>query len=236
MKIQIRKGTFETNSSSTHTIAISREKCDKENVIGVKDYDIYDIWSADSHFSFGRSNSIENSVGRRIAYLVICWLAQKKICDRQERVDFYNKITSIVTKYVDVPDYQPTMIRDVKKKLKNMFQKIEHDRYSWMSDGHEPAYPRINNNNDLFKNDIYFGVDHDDKGKDFVEYVTADDDALERWIIHPDSFVASGGDEYNGFYMKRTGYEYDYDSWKDFKKRADAMANKMNLDVFYKGN
>ncbi|MBQ8298416.1 MAG: hypothetical protein IJX99_00835 [Clostridia bacterium] len=96
---QIRRGTFETNSSSTHAICISKEKIDKEELKGKK-----------VHFGFGefgwdfdRDVNIPNYI-----YTIICDATNEK--NSQE---YINKIKQILDKYgVEYSFEEPIWTKD----------------------------------------------------------------------------------------------------------------------------
>ena len=237
MKTQVRLGTFETNSSSTHTIAVSKTL----EIPDVHERDIYPDWNMEECFTFGRHFYLMNSIGNRVAYLVIAWLHcsedDNRIRPKTEREAFYNKIIDMVVKNVNQYKwYKGNEKKDVADKLRAIFQKIEYDLYGWYKDGYDAVYPHGLKNNVFVKNDIYLEIDHTEDLPPFVKFVTSDDAILERFILSNNSFIATGGDEEYGYYMKQVGFEYDYDNFMKFKRRANAVAKKLNLDIFFKGN
>lgn len=231
---QIRKNVFETNSSSTHTIAIAKHLTDENRVENISKYSIYDEFES-GEFEFGRISKIENSIGRRIAYAVLVFLNwPKEMVSIEDRRVFYNKIYGIIEKNLkDEPDapYYDTkgvIIANVMK----LIQFCEWSSYDSLK-MYEPTYTI---ENELISRDHYAYIDHALFAKDFYKRITTDDSALERFIMAENSFVYTGGDEDNGYYMPRVGFEYDYDDENEFFETAKTMAEKLDIEIFFKGN
>jgi hypothetical protein len=234
MKRQIRAGVFETNSSSTHTIAIAKHLDDDNRDTRTNKYYLYDEWE-DGEFEFGRQPKIENSIGKRIAYAVLVFLEYpNEIVSVDERRKFYGKIYDIIDR--NMPDKPKSVYDDTKEtviaNVMKLIQFCEWACYHWHKEW-EPAYTM---ENEIIDKDHYAYVDHTACAKKFYERITTDDSALERFIMAENSFVYAGGDEWNGYYMSRVGFEYDYDDSKDFFKAAKSMAKKLDVELFFKGN
>lgn len=229
---QIRRSVFETNSSSTHTIAIAKNLFEENTDYELSQYDIYGY--GESGFQFGRVPKIENSIGRRIAYSVIVFLSYpKRVIPVEDRILFYEKIYGILERNLknklDCPycDTKEKIISSVMK----LIQFCEQSCYEYCKEW-KPTYTI---ENEIFKNKFAY-IDHIEETEAFYKKITTDDSALERFIMAKNSFVYSGGDEYNGYYMPRVGFEYDYETQDEFMEKSKEMAEKLDIEVFFKGN
>ena len=234
MKRQIRRGAFETNSSSTHTIAIAKHLTDDNIDRRIGKYDLYDEWE-EGEFEFGRQPRIENSAGKRIAYAVLVFLNYPdEIVPVEKRQEFYGKIYDIIDR--NLPD-KPESVYDNPKEtviagVMKLIQFCEWASYHWL-DEWSPTYTA---ENEIINHEHYAYVDHCRCARKFYEKITTDDSALERFIMAKNSFAYAGGDEWNGYYMPRVGFEDDYDDDKEFFKAAKSMAKKLDVELFFKGN
>lgn len=231
MKIQIRQGVFETNSSSTHTIAIARS-ITEDNIDYPSPYCIYgynDPWA--NEFVFGRDNDFRNTMGRRIAYAVMAVLeAHDNNWPVEERREFYEKILNIVKKHGT--DAEWNHIDEILERIRNVIQLCEHEEYLY-SENPEYVYT---GKNELIEEGCAAFIDHGYGLKDFARILIENDEALERFIMCENSFVYTGGDESNGYFVPRAGFEYDYDNVDQFMKRVNVVADELNIDLFLKGN
>ena len=234
MRRHVRHGAFETNSSSTHTIAIAKHLTDDNREHRIGKYYLYDEWEP-GEFEFGRIPKIENSIGKRIAYAVLVFLDYPKdVVPVEERKSFYGRIYDIMDR--NLPDEPESKYDDPKSevifRVKKLIQFCEWACCHW-HDGWTPTYTM---ENEIISHDHFAYVDHSGCAKKFYDRITTDDSALERFIMAKNSFAYAGGDEYNGYYMPRVGFEYDYDDDKEFFKAAKSMAKKLDVELFFKGN
>lgn len=89
MKRQIRRGTFETNSSSTHAICISKKNIDKDNIPNHVRFD---------HGEFGWEFEIYEDIHHKASYLYqAIWEVFDE--DMKERSDKLNILASTLNKY-----------------------------------------------------------------------------------------------------------------------------------------
>ena len=89
MKRQIRKSCFETNSSSTHAICITKRKADKDNFPDSVEF---------NHDEFGWEFEVYEDVRNKAAYL---YQAISDLCyeDNKKKSEYINQIYDTLGKY-----------------------------------------------------------------------------------------------------------------------------------------
>ncbi len=220
MKI-IRKGTFETNSSSTHAIVVPHKVSkDKWNIDDSLEHD----------YTFGRYPSrLVDEWDEKLAYV---YMIIKENCDKKTIKKFKDRVWEIwkqvVKEYLDNDTYYDMDTEDILPLTDSM----KKERYSEFVKNNKDGY-RNPNPKDVFKyidddkdnGDLtgrgvvilggYGGnyVDHvyDYDGDRLIEQLSTNDDFVKRLVFNKDAYITISGDEYRGYNIKTIGYEYDYD-------------------------
>lgn len=233
----IRKGTFETNSSSTHALVVPH-RVDKEN------WSLSD--SLDHEYEFGRQESrLVTDWDEKLAYVYIVvkdfseWNHNQELDTKIVLDNFKKKVNSLYKKVYQAVEYKPY---DGDPKPDDIFRYID-------SDGKEPL------------GDIHIMslsgwtptpyVDHveDFASNGFLKRVLNDDDFLAKLIFNRDSYITIGGDEYRGYNIKTIGFQYDYEEdfinkgteenpdYEDTGEFWDKLKEyEKDNDVYLKGN
>lgn len=195
---QIRKSLFETNSSSTHAVVVT-----KENHANTEE--IKYLWDWADGMCFGRCESaIVESLRSKIAYAYIVAkdLSNWSRLNQKDGLEkFLKNLYAVSEKY---------------------FIKNPADSYEISEGFTKDNLDRLIRTIDeaMTKYDAY--VDHveDFAENGFFERLTNDKDFVERLIFDSDSYITVGGDEYRGYNIKTIGFQYDYDySYKKNVKR-----------------
>lgn len=181
----IRYGSFETNSSSTHSIVVPKEV--KED-----GYDAYD--SLDHDYGFGREECrLCDSWDEKLAYAYMLLIDN----DVAELDTFKNQVIEIWGELFGNKDYTPTP--------KDVFDYIDRDG----SDGD------LTGKDGFLVLKARYGnyIDHSCglENKDILNRLINDKEFVKRFIFNRNSYITIGGDEYRGYNIKTIGFEYDYD-------------------------
>ena len=201
---QIRYGTFETNSSSTHSIVVSKDilKSDDANFYPERKFNYY----FNDAYCFSGRGSLElyNEWDNKLAYIMIA------LCER----------------------YKRKTIKKFEKRVIRLFYDLLEDKQLLFEDGTpENIFKSIRRN----MKDSY--IDHcGNVPKEFLDRCLTDDEFLKSFLFNSkDSYVACGGDEYNGYYIKTIGFEddYPYVSGKWFDKYGNEVNPSADEDYFY---
>lgn len=207
---KVRYGTFETNSSSTHSLVIPKTMTDSDI-----DY-INDSW--ERNYNFGRDTFREVlTLDEKYAYVVAI-------------------LTSIV--YYDYEEN--TGIRKLKKKLEE-FKEYTKEVISNTLNTEERSYDLekaldiIEDTHKYLVNTIHkskygnhldwdFYVDHvgefNSKWKsrkeefncaNFVDKILNDKEFYARYLLSRNAYIIVGSDEGYGYYIRKVGFEYDYE-------------------------
>lgn len=193
MLISIRQGLFESNSSSTHSICISKENIDKKYLAGQH-----------IHFGIGEWGWEVGTVYDTADYLYTAILDSPSTKIADQRLE---KLKATLDKYYITYSFEPVAKNE------------EYDYY----------HPVEAN--------IYYGIDHGEECRKFVEAVLNDENMLLRWLFG-DSFVETGNDNScEGDAPCFCAYEsyWDCDSGKDDEKQQP-FHNEEKYDYFFKGN
>ena len=185
----IRKGTFETNSSSTHALVVPHN-VDKE------EYSLSD--SLDHEYGFGRGESrLVYHWDEKLAYV---YLVVKDFANKTDLNKFKRRINKLYKEIYEIVEYKPY---EGDPKPNDIFKYID-------SDGKES----LGNINFISLSDWvprpYVDHTEDFKSNGFLDKVLTDDCFLTRLIFNMDSYITVGGDEYRGYNIKTIGFEYDY--------------------------
>jgi hypothetical protein len=201
--LQVRNLLFETNSSSTHAIVVTKEMQNNTEYKELHSYEGY---------CFGRCESkLVDSLCNKLAYTYIVvedligW-KDNEVMERHPdytKEDFINTVIEISKEYFENPK-EEWMKRNAfnEDNLKSFFNEL----------------------NALIKNyDAY--VDHVEDFIDngFFERVITDKEFLKRLLFDEDSYITVGGDEYRGYNLKKVGFEddYEYNYNKEFERKYD---------------
>lgn len=215
MRIQVRKSVFETNSSTCHTIAIPKRPIEKEEV---NIYDIYPEYGESYCFERGLLRFVDR-VGERIAYSYMAILY--KIYH-----DVYMKIPKSLR---DSRDNK--VLNDMKDKVLSEVNVWENQILEWI--GKYAEDPKKNSHKNEIVDTVQkllvfleaqvldiptdidmFGkrasIDHPEELYGFVKDIEKNPELLEKFIFDPESYATVCGDEWQGYYVRRVGFEYDY--------------------------
>lgn len=236
--IQIRKNLFETNSSSTHAVCVSRT---------MNDPDPSRFYSLGDRYCFGRCESqLVESWSEKLAYAYIVvhclhnWDKVKKTRDTSNDLENFKNMAYEVAKdyFIEPKDEFESHIGFTESNFMRMFDTIEK-----MMEDYDAYVDHIE--------------DFADNG--FYEKLVTDKEFIRRLVFDEDSYITVGGDEYRGYNIKTIGFQYDYDySYnKDVKREFDdenyykwidpadyyvgefwdkVKKYRENFDVFFKGN
>ena len=222
----IRKGIFETNSSSTHAIVIPHEVNDC-------DYSLYD--SLDHNYGFGREESrFCNNWDEKLAYAYILLKDNVEWSKAEEGWKPLNKTTE---KELDVFKKRITAMWEViESKLQIKYSPTPQDVFNYIDRDGTDGNLTGSDSFIVITNRYGNYVDHSNglDDTDFLDRLKNDDDFLKRFIFNRSSYITIGGDEYRGYNIKTIGFEYDYDDDSIFEEKLKEY-EKEN-DVYLKGN
>lgn len=218
MKRVIRQNVFEANSSSCHTIAITRKFEDR--LKSITGYSVKSSFNNMSELSFSRGlyDSNEYFIDK-VGYSFIALCAYMRYTLKLETetvIEEYDRRVSLVldeVKKISVVSgctLNPIdVVVDAFEKIKqsHIFNKDEESRY--------------------FAKWCY--IDHTEEIMHFAKAVYDDDEKLMRFIFDEKSYFVVSGDEYQGHYAKKVGFEYDYDTYEDWKKRVDEFNDEFEI-------
>jgi hypothetical protein len=179
----IRKGVFETNSSSTHSLVIPH-KVEKE------DYSLYDsLWH---EYDFGRLECrLIDDWDEKLAYVYAMLVSMLNYKDTTpvEIMNFKKRINEI---YKEIKEDKSIISKPRYEDLTpdQVFVKIDCDTYCC-----------VDHAGDLIDS------------KEFLNKILNDDEFLKRFIFNKKSYITLGGDEYRGYNIKTIGFEYDYEDY-----------------------
>ena len=205
----IRKGTFETNSSSTHAIVIPK------NVEEDK-YSLYD--SLDHEYCFGRgAYRLVDAWDEKLAY---SYMALKDNGTTKEELKSFKDNVIEIWKTIDKNKTTPTPI--------DVFNYLDRDGKDGNLTGNDSFLVLMDRG--------YNYIDHSSElnGTGFIERLKTDIDFLKRFLFNKDSYITIGGDEYCGYNIKTIGFEYDYEDYNEFENKLDKYME--DNDVYLKGN
>ena len=244
----IRKGLFETNSSSTHAIVVSLEKDHK-----ITRRDLLTGWSS-YNFEFGREvYRLLDTWDYKLAYIYIILL------------DIANN-SDVVSPLVDIEKFKS----NVNNLYLELFKQQEDNRY--YSDRVTPDQifqvldflqdvasgkisadytPEFNFDTGVFEDVLeneYCFIDHteyfivtkeDDRRfsppcAEVIRKLQNDIEYLKSFLFSDESYITIGGDEYQGYNLKTIGFEYDYKRRDDWIDRVNEY--RKTHDVYFKGN
>lgn len=169
--VKIRKGMFETNSSSTHTIIVT----DSETKPGLS----VDFCIGEFGWEYGKLTTL----GEKASYFYTL------ACDCLG-YDVYQDICEVLERYgIECTCSIPAI-----------FVKYSNEKSTYLDNGY---------------------VDHSVDGRDFVNAMISDEDALIRFLFSDESFVVTGNDN------------CDEDDYKWMEDQADV---DYPHTTYYKGN
>lgn len=233
----IRKGTFETNSSSTHTLVVP-------HIVKDDDYSLYD--SLDHDYNYGRSpEKLIEDWDEKLAYAYMLlktnyewsnsnekwkpevFTSKEELDNFKDRVwkiweEVVNMVVSNETKYdIDTQKHIPLTQEEIEKEKKKYLNTNKDDfRHPNPKDIFRYV-DRDGDDGNLTGDDSChiimdrYGcyVDHaNDIDQRFIEKIKTDDEFLKKFLFNRKSYITIGGDEYRGYNIKTIGYEYDYES------------------------
>ena len=244
-----RNGIFETNSSSTHAIAVIKDK-------DIELDKIYDPWD-EYDFEFGRETyRLLETWDYKLAYVYIVLLTIKdnpKLLSPKIDIDkFKSRVCTLfeIIKIENEGEYNNICItpEHIFKVLdfnnQKVLNKIPENEYLVLD--LNPSEAQIFDNVLKSKYNSYvdhveyfeFSIGNDRRASypcvEFLEKLLNDDDYLKVFLFSSESYITIGGDEYRGYNLKTVGFEYDYSEEKDWEKRLDEY-NKTH-DIYFKGN
>jgi hypothetical protein len=205
---KIRYGTFETNSSSTHSIVIPKEV--KED-----GYNAYD--SLDHDYGFGREECrLCDSWDEKLAYAYML-LIDNNVAELET---FKKQVIEVWEKLFGNKNYTPTP--------KDVFDYIDRDGSNGDLTGEDGFL--------VLKERWGNYIDHacSLENQDILNRLINDKEFVKRFIFNRNSYITIGGDEYRGYNIKTIGFEYDYENEEDFINKLEEY--EKNNDVYLKGN
>ena len=181
----IRQETFETNSSSTHAIAI------------IKDNGYKIPKKINFNFGeFGWEYNVYRNTNDKASYLY----TMIQYFDTSY-IPGYNKKDEYIAKIEEYLD---------KEGINYKFEEYRINDYGWYDNGY---------------------VDHGCNNPDIIEDILEDKETFFRFLFDERSYVSTGNDNDNGYYIPGIGYSYDDEYWdskiEDLEKQ---------YDIYYKGN
>jgi hypothetical protein len=242
---QIRKGLFETNSSSTHAIVIS-----KEDNYEITYEDLYTSSWENYNFGFDRDTyKLLDNWDYKLAYVYIILLEisndpkivfpEVNLQKFKDRVNsLYNQINNNSITTSVIPDH--------------IFQVLEFIHKKDLGIIDRKTIPNFDFDTSLFDDilrhtfcayvdhDEYFMIHEGDTRRNskpcalFLEKLQTDDDYLKKFLFSPNSYITIGGDEYRGYNIKTLGFEYDYEKESDWEDRVNEY--KKTHEIYFKGN
>lgn len=211
MKRTIRRGCFETNSSSMHSIVVTKDDhiFNKEELsYHFKEYNDYEIWQ-DDDLNFGRYpfeilSDLEDKI--RYAIASYCSYKSRKYCEA-----FISKLTDIIRE--ELPDFKKIIVPHNSGPvfLDIHGQELEKDEVHWdryetdeESGKEESVYVYTDEQGnkhdatraDYWKDYDYFGyVDHQSSGL-LQGFLEKENITLKEFLFNKKYIVIIDGDEY----------------------------------------
>lgn len=249
MGLTIRKGLFETNSSSTHALVVFLEK-DYEPTW----YDVSSGWQ-EYNFEFGRETyRLLDGWDDKLAYIYTVLLEiaadPKVVAPAVDLEKFKARVNRIYEEVIaSLPKRDWSSSNEVPD---HIFQVLEflHDRATGKIP--DTSEPKFDFDTSLFRDALEHTwsayVDHSEyfmivEGEDrrytplcieILEKLQDEDDYLKSFLFSDESYITIGGDEYRGYNLKTLGFEHDYRREEDWEKRVSEY--EKTHDVYFKGN
>jgi len=224
MKVQVRRSVFETNSSTCHTIVITRNWKNRE--VDLTEYDL-GMWYDRQEFNFHRGVlNMADRVDKKMAYIYMAILYYL-----ENRV--YCKEITPEERDITISLVEDTILEGAKESSsdENVEKNIEIIQELFTK-----AKESILKNNDDFETNRFRGywyIEHPEEAWQAVESILKDFDKLKRLIFDNESYITVCGDEYYGHYAKRIGFEYDYDWNNDYQSWYDKIVElKPEYEIF----
>lgn len=176
--IQIRKGVFETNSSSTHTIALDTSDIDAMSIV------------KEVHFgleSFGWDFSLDNSTANYLWTAIMNILSYHDqmiiVGDRKLRLDdIISLIKGAFSKYGIKASFDVVIGASIYMSRDRDINGVSYE------------YPEIRFNMSFTGGE---GIDHGDDLYDFVVFMLQDPDNIVKFVLNKNSVVITGNDNSN---------------------------------------
>lgn len=219
MKI-IRDNIFETNSSSTHALVVPKQ-------IKQEGYSLSIDWELRDAF---RDNRMTFEYGRCLLEIYEDWT--NKLAYTYIVLRHYNDFEKNA--------FSEDSLNNFRILINNLYCEVyEAVEYKPYDDDPKP--------DDIFN---FIDKDYDKQGYDcwvdhvaevpreFLDKVIFDKDFAKRFIFNKDSYITIGGDEYQGFYIRKVGFENDYgDTYEEdneWSRKLDEL--EKDFDIYLKGN
>lgn len=220
MKI-IRNGMFETNSSSTHVLCISKERYrfNDEDYHKIVPSDLYfldldqtqddlvqDIDNKEWEPNYGRFCDLESmcleSWLDKICYIYGC--SSRTAIGKKAFFKRYKSFISMMRNEVDRTRDNEQLAILVKVFSLYLADKIPNK---------------------------YLMVDDKGPGYNAIRPLLQDQAKFNDFILNSKSYISLGGDEYRGFYVKRAGYSYDYSRRDQFENRVKQIEQEDKVQI-----
>lgn len=173
--IQIRKGVFETNSSSTHTIAIDKSDIDKNKLPKSVHFGINSFG-----WDFSTSNSTAEYLWTAILGFLSCSEQTVKVKDKElDLDDVINIIQTEFNKYGIETSFDLAIDAGMYFNSGRQFGNKVYD------------YPQAIFYVDYTGDD---GVDHGSELHSFVEYMLSNPENIVKFVINANSYAITGND------------------------------------------
>lgn len=220
MNLVIRKSVFETNSSTCHTIAITKKFYNKENAIYPWEFSNYE---GPFRYSYSRGLlKLPENITDKIAFAymsIMCYLREQLNDDTKviSQLEDIEKLISDEVKNIQITHVPGSQVKDSVDQVHILLKIIRE--YTLENASGDTEYGK------------YFSIDHVEETFKFAKACLEDREKLMRFIFDNDSYFAVAGDEYQGHYVKRIGFEYDYDSEEEFYDKCKTLEDK--YEFFY---
>lgn len=209
MKI-IRRSVFETNSSSTHALAItkSNENLNKPSLISL-DYD----------GEYGWEYKTLNDLDSKFTYLAILASYVDTLKNTPERIEWYTKRKDIKLEQVE---------------LRFFIDKLKDLGFTFKDE--EKIISKLTEQDSYY--DYY--IDHGYEAIDIYFSIISDEDRLKRFLLSPKSFITTGNDNSEKSIWEDPNAEYglgltsSVTEWGSVNYNIKPLEGK--FEIFYKGN
>ena len=181
MKTQIRRGVFETNSSSVHSISIIKD--DFKGSLPVK-------FTIDCNGEFGWEVKTYDDAQSKAAYMyqAILYYPYSLICDKDDIIAAQEILQSLMNKFIkNIESY------GIEVDCKYKFTKIFHDEFENFGNKHVYDYVEFVDENGN-SNENFGYLDHGGEAKDLVDYVLSSPENTVKFIFDNRCFIDTGND------------------------------------------
>ena len=179
MKTQIRRGVFETNSSSVHSISIVKNKFNGSLPLKF-------IVDCDGEFGWGADTFDDSSSKAAYIYQAIVYYPYYLVCDKDDIIAAQEILQSLMDKFIEnLESY------GIKVSCKYRFTKICHSEYTQTGKSYDYVV-FVDENGNESENEGY--LDHGGEAKDLVDYVLSSPENTIKFIFDDRCYINTGND------------------------------------------